>query len=765
MTPKVILKRDGREAVFDTQRIVKAITKAVKASNAKVEPQVVEETAQKVAEELSVKDRPTVEECQDLVEKHLMLRGLTDVAKEYIIYREKRSRVRERDTVLMKTIGDITLKDSSEMDLKRENANIDSDTSMGTMLRYGSETSKRFYLLNMISERFAEAHKQGDIHIHDMDFAGIGTATCCYIDLGELFKKPFSTGHGTIRPPKTIRSMAALTCIVIQSNQNEQHGGQAVPQFDRYLAEGVRRSYNKTLLKNIIRLAELLDAQPLTIAAITGTERPTLSSSKEQEVAYISEVTNLLGATHRRTVERVVKDSKDDVRDETYQAMEALVHNLNSMHSRAGAQVPFSSINYGTDISEEGRLVIKGILKALDEGLGGHETPIFPIHVFKVKDGVSGKPGDKNYDLYQEACRITGRRLYPNLLFLDAPHNLQFYNPNDPDTEVSAMGCRTRTIGNVYDPTRQVSVRRGNLSFTTINLPRLAIKADHDIERFFRLLDEMLELSVDQITERFGIQANKRVKNFPFLMGQGLWMDSEKLKSNDKIGEVLKHGTLSIGFIGLAETLTALIGKHHGESKEAQQLGLQIVSHMREYLDRVSQERKMNYTCLATPAEGLSGRFTKMDREKYGVIPGVTDREYYTNSFHVPVHHPISIFDKIDIEAPYHTLTNGGHISYVELDGDLSQNPEAVMEIAQYMKKAGIGYGSINHPVDEDHECGYIGIIGDECPKCHRVETPNEPFTRIRRVTGYLGYLDKFNDAKRAEEASRLKHNRTPYTE
>lgn len=445
----------------------------------------------------------------------------------------------------------------------------------------------------------------------------------------------------------------------------------------------------------------------------------------------------------------------------TYQAMEALVHNLNTMNSRAGAQIPFSSINYGTDTSPEGRMVIKNVLLATEAGLGNGETPIFPIHIFKVKDGLNYNEGDPNYDLFKLACRVSAKRLFPNFSFIDAPYNLQYYKPGDYNTEIAYMGCRTRVIGNVYDPTREIVTGRGNLSFTSINLPRLGILAGGDIVKFFEMLEDRMNLVIDQLLYRFKIQSQKKVKNYPFLMGQGIWIDSEKLNPNDTIGEVLKHGTLSVGFIGLAECLKALIGVHHGESKEAQELGLRIIGRMRARMDEESKKTGLNFSLLATPAEGLSGRFVKIDRKKFGKIEGVTDREYYTNSFHIPVYFPINAFRKIKLEAPYHALTNAGHISYVELDGDPLQNLEAFEQIIRCMKESGIGYGSINHPVDRDPCCGYTGIIGDVCPKCGRSDHgDNTRFERIRRITGYLvGTVDRFNNGKRAEERDRVKHS------
>ena len=421
----------------------------------------------------------------------------------------------------------------------------------------------------------------------------------------------------------------------------------------------------------------------------------------------------------------------------TYQAMEALVHNLNTMHSRAGAQIPFSSLNYGTDVSPEGRLVIRNLLLATEAGLGNGETAIFPIHIFKVKEGVNFNPGDPNYDLFKLACKVSAERLFPNFSFIDAPFNLKYYKTGHPETEATYMGCRTRVVGNVYDPSREIVNGRGNLSFTSINLPRLAIKANHNIDFFFEQLDQQLNLVIDQLNHRFKIQCGKKVKNFPFLMGQGIWIDSEHLGPEDTIGEVLKHGTLTAGFIGLAECLTALIGKHHGESQAAQNLGLEIIGCMRKRMDEESAKTGLNYTLIATPAEGLSGRFVRLDRQRYGSIPGVTDREYYTNSFHIPVWFPISAYEKLRLEAPYHALTNAGHISYIELDGDPVKNLDAFESVVRFMKEVGIGYGSINHPLDRDPVCGYTGIIDDVCPRCGRHEGEAIELEKLQKLGLY----------------------------
>ena len=602
-----------------------------------------------------------------------------------------------------------------------------------------------------------------------MDFLTL-TTTCCQIDLIQLFQHGFSTGHGFLREPNDISSYSALACIAIQSNQNDQHGGQSVPNFDYAMAGGVKKTYRKRYLQNVARALELLtdieepQAFVKSYAAAIQQETgliPCLANNNGYQEAEAQKLSERLTADQIATIQAFAKkNAYRETNRATYQAMEALIHNLNTMNSRAGAQTPFSSINYGTDTTPEGRMVIENVLLAEEAGLGNGETPIFPIHIFKVKEGVNYNKEDPNYDMFKLACRVSAKRLFPNFAFLDAPYNLQYYKPGDYRTEIAYMGCRTRVIGNEYDPTREIVTGRGNLSFTSINLPRLAIKANGDIDKFFTLLNNMMDLTIEQLTDRFAIQCQKKVRNYPFLMGQGVWLDSEGLGPDDSVAEVLKHGTLSVGFIGLAETLKALIGKHHGESAEAQELGLKIIQTMRDRTDLESKKTGLNFSVLATPAEGLSGRFVRMDRERYGVIPGVTDRDYYTNSFHVPVYYPIRAVDKIRLEAPYHALTNGGHISYVEMDGDPVQNVAAFEKVIRCMKEAGIGYGSVNHPVDRDPCCGFTGIIGDSCPQCGRTEHSGDVgFERIRRITGYLvGTLDRFNDAKRAEEHDRVKH-------
>ena len=767
-----IIKRDGRKVTFNIDKMANAIFKAAQSVGGS-DYQESMDIACRITESMDENFRgtiPTVEQVQDIVEKTLIEEGHAKTAKAYILYRYERTRAREMKSSLMKVFKDLTFKSAKDSDIKRENANIDGDTAMGTMLKYGSVSAKEFYEMYVLEREHAKAHEKGYIHIHDLDFLTL-TTTCCQIDLIKLFKNGFSTGHGFLREPNDIASYSALACIAIQSNQNDQHGGQSVPNFDYAMAVGVRKTYKNRYVQNVARCLELFGisdnaaetAKKIAdeIKADTGLV-PVLSGENGYQKAEFEKLTILTDAENARKIQEFSSSAAfRETNRATYQAMEALIHNLNTMNSRAGAQTPFSSINYGTDTSPEGRMVIKNILLANEAGLGNGETPIFPIHIFKIKEGVNYNKEDPNYDLFKLACRVSAKRLFPNFSFIDAPFNLPYYKEGDYNTEVAYMGCRTRVIGNVYDKSREIVTGRGNLSFTSINLPRLAIKSKGDLTKFYELLDKYMDLSIDQLMARYKIQAQKTVKNFPFLMGQGVWIDSEKLRENDTVGEVLKHGTMSVGFIGLAETLVALTGKHHGEDENSRKLGLEIITRMRKRLDEECEKTGLNFTLLATPAEGLSGRFVKMDAKKYGIIKGVTDREYYTNSFHVPVYYHISAFDKIKIEAPYHALTNAGHISYVELDGDPLQNLSAFEKVVRCMKESGIGYGSINHPVDRDPVCGYTGIIGDTCPKCGRTEAEHmRNFERIRRITGYLvGTVDRFNNAKQAEVRDRVKHS------
>lgn len=743
-----IIKRDGRQSAFELDKITNAIFQAAQASGGH-DYQMAETLARQVEQNLEQAlsgENPTVEQIQDEVERVLVETGHARTAKRYILYRNERTRVREMNTRLMKVYEDLTFKSSLENNVKRENANIDGDTAMGTMLKYGSEGAKQFYEMFILDPEHARAHREGDIHIHDLDFLTL-TTTCCQIDLLKLFQGGFSTGHGFLREPNDIRSYSALACIALQSNQNDQHGGQSIPNFDYSMAPGVKKTFRRAFTDNLTKAIEIYleqeDGELLSKSIVKNAERETGEIAVFADGNGFDEAVERLLCDHtdERTAAKIMRFTRKyavkETRRNTYQAMEALVHNLNTMHSRAGAQVPFTSLNYGTDTSPEGRLVMECLMKATEAGLGNGETSIFPIHIFKVKEGINYNPGEPNYDLFKLAMRVSAKRMFPNFSFLDAPFNAQYYKPGHPETEATYMGCRTRVVGNVFDPTREIVNGRGNLSFTSINLPRIAILSKGDIDWFFEDLDRKIDLVIDQLLARLRIQSQKKVRNYPFLMGQGVWIDSEKLGPDDSVGEVLGHGSLTCGFIGLAETLKALIGVHHGESNEAQELGLKIVSHMRERMDQAAQQYHLNFTLIATPAEGLSGRFVRMDRARFGEIPGVTDREYYTNSFHVPVYYPISAFEKIRREAPYHALTNGGHISYIELDGDPTQNLEAFETVVRAMKEAGMGYGAINHPIDRDPICGYTGIIGDVCPRCGRREGEGVPLEKLQKLGMY----------------------------
>ena len=745
-----VIKRDGTEVPFEASKIEDAICKAAVACglNDEVSRSVARDVTCKVEDQLELvrADRADIESIQDLVESSLIESGYGAVAKAYILYRQKRTDVRESRSHMMKTMFDLTFRDAVESDNQRENANIDADSSMGTMLKYGSEIAKEYYLKEIINPKFAQAHREGRIHIHDLDFFAL-TTTCTQIDLGKLFEKGFHTGHGYIRTPNSIGSYASLACIVIQANQSDQHGGQSIPAFDYYMAPGVAKTFRTTFLEygklegivtpeNIREIEETFNdriAQGVTVLDRTTQlviRSKVLAGDDGKEMRFV----------------RVWLAAMEKTRKATYQAMEALIHNLNTMNSRAGAQVPFSSINYGTGTSPEQRMVTRECLRALDAGLGNGETSIFPIHIYKVKDGVNAKLGDPNYDLFQLACRVSAKRLFPNFEFLDAPFNLEFYKEGAPDTEVATMGCRTRVMANINGPS--TTSGRGTLSFTTINLPRLAIEASNEANPgngdgatagavyalFMHKLDETLDLVIGQLLERFEIQAERHVYNYPFLMGQGVWMDSDKLKREDTVRDVIKHGTLGIGFIGLAEAMKAIFGKNHAESKEVWDHAYKVVERIRNLSDQATKAYHLNFSVIATPAEGLSGRFVRIDRKEFGEIEGVTDRPYYTNSFHVPVYEQVGVFRKIDLEAPFHALCNGGHITYVELDGDVSKNPEAFEEIITYMRHAGIGYGSINHAVDYDPVCGYTGIINDVCPRCGRREGEGIELSRLEEL-------------------------------
>lgn len=752
----MVIKRNGKKVPFDETKIALAIKKgfdSVELDNGEDEKlrkydskdiqKVYQAVLKKIEKAAKETDKFQIEQIQDFIEDELSSKGYEDVYKSFSEYRERRAQSRQsffddkKTHKFLKSLENLGLKSANEEDAKRENANIDGNSPMGTMLQYGSTVSREFAKAYLMKPEFAKMHDEGEIHIHDMDFLAMGTTTCCQIDLSRLFKNGFDTGHGYVRPPQDISTYSSLAAIVIQANQNDQHGGQSIPALDYYLAPGVLKTFKKQFKQTIYDFLDLdgfigvinIDRIIREIDKIESIEVNLEEFSDYQKGSdRIKEIFKLASEKALQKTDRA-----------TQQAMEAFVHNLNTMHSRAGAQVPFSSVNFGTDTSPEGRMVIKNLLLATDRGLGNGETPIFPVSIFKVKEGVNYNKEDSNYDLFRLACKVSAKRLFPNFAFVDAPFNLQFYKPGDVNTEIAYMGCRTRVLADVTSPDNQVVTGRGNLSFTTINLPRLGIKYGialkerdkADMKGFYNELGEIMDKVRDQLLERFEVQCGKHSYNFPFLLGQGVWTNGEKLKPTDRLRKVWKHGSLSTGFIGLAECLKALTGEHHGESKASQKLGLEIIKFMRNRCDENSAKYNLNFTCLATPAEGLSGRFTSIDKAIYGKIKGVTDREYYTNSFHVPVYYNISITDKIKTEAPYHELTNGGHISYIELDGDVASNVDAFEKVIRIMKEAGIGYGAINHPVDRDPVCGYVGVINDVCPGCGRHEFEGVPIEQI----------------------------------
>jgi len=740
-----VVKRDGKVVSFNDTKIAIAISKGFVNSRSatsyteddhnKIFTKVIEEINKRYPKDGQV----PIEVIQDIIEEELKSLGYVDIYDSFSSYRTRRSESRKafqnRQHKLMKAIESLSLKTAIEEDSKRDNANVDGNTAMGTMLQYGSTLAREFAKSYIMSPRIASAHDDGEIYIHDMDFMPMGTTTCCQINLDKLFSRGFSTGHGHLRPPKGISTYAALAAIAIQSNQNDQHGGQSIPAFDFYMAPGVLQTFKKMFKQAVKEYIDLLEiTKEIDFDKfVKKVDELTTMDVDIKTFKEFYEKDKQLEKSIKKAYDMAIKKTDR----ETFKAMEAFVHNLNTMHSRAGAQVPFSSINFGTDISYEGRMVIKNYLYALDSGLGKGETPIFPISIFKVKEDINYFEKDPNYDLFKLACKVSAKRLFPNFSFIDSPFNLQYYKKGDPNSEVAYMGCRTRVMGNTANPDKEIATGRGNASFTSINLVRIGIKhgiatnKEPNMEEFYKEVDEKIDLVKDQLLERFKIQCSKKVYNFPFLLGQGLFVDSDGLGPEDDITPVLRNCSLGVGFIGLAECLTALIGSHHGETEEARKLGLEIVSHMRERLDNISKQYKLNFTLLATPAEGLSGKFVAIDRSIYGTMPGITDKEYYTNSYHVPVRYNISATEKIKIEGPYHALTNGGHITYIELDGDTANNLEAFEKIVRCMHDNKIGYGAINHPVDRDPVCGYTGVIGDVCPGCGRHESEGIPVEQV----------------------------------
>ena len=731
---QLVEKRDGRVVGYNEEKIKAAIRKAMLTTEMGEDEALIAKIADRVG--MSGDERMTVEAIQDRVEIELMKSSRKDVAKRYIAYRDQRSiarRAKTRDMFL-------EIIEAKNNDITRENANMNTDSPAGMMMKFASETTKPFVDDYLLSPEVKQAVKNNYIHIHDKDYYPTKSLTCVQHPLDRILEHGFIAGHGESRPAKRIETASVIACISLETAQNEMHGGQAIPAFDFYLAPFVRKSY----IEEIKNMEE-----------ISGSD---LSKYYDAEVEdYIRrDLTGLEGE------ERLIQHAMNKTVDRVHQAMEAFIHNMNTIHSRGGNQVVFSSINYGTDTSAEGRCVIRELLHSTYEGVGNGATAIFPIQILKKNRGVSYLPEDRNYDLYQLACKVTARRFFPNFLNLDATFNQdKDWDPADPKRyihEVATMGCRTRVFENRFGP--KTSIGRGNLSFTTINIVRLAIEVmgmqdkEERIERFFQKLDEVLDIAARQLDERFNFQKTALAKQFPLVMS-ALWNGADKLKGNDTIESVINQGTLGIGFIGLAETLIALTGKHHGESEEAQQLGLRIVGHMRSRVNEYSEKYQHNYSVLATPAEGLSGRFTRKDRKTFGIIPGVTDKEYYTNSNHVPVYYHCSPRHKAKIEAPYHELTTGGHIFYVEIDGDATHNEEAIRQIVDMMDKYNMGYGSVNHNRNHCPNCGYENAVKDQecCPKC------GARFETIQRITGYLvGTTDRWNSGKLAELHDRVVH-------
>ena len=733
---QTVKKRDGRIVGFNEQKIAAAIRKAMLATEEGEDEALIGQ----IADRISVKGKPqmTVEAIQDMVENELMKSSRKDVAKAYIKYRNARSIARKAKTTDI-FLEIINIKNN---DVTRENANMNADTPAGMMMKFASETTKPFVDDYLLSEDARDAVKNNYLHIHDKDYYPTKSLTCIQHPLDRILKYGFQAGHGESRPAKRIETASILGCISMVTVQNEMHGGQAIPAFDFYLAPFVRASYIEE-----VKVLEDLNAEDYS----------------ELYNAPIDDYLNIpLAGFEGR--ERIKQHAINKTVGRVHQAMEAFIHNMNTIHSRGGNQVVFSSINYGTDTSAEGRCVIREILKSTYEGVGNGETAIFPIQIWKKKRGISYLPTDRNYDLYQYACKVTARRFFPNFINLDAPFNQnENWKADDPERfkwECATMGCRTRVFENRFGP--KTSIGRGNLSFSTINIVKLAIECmgieneEERIDAFFAKLDNMLQITAQQLHDRFEFQKTAFAKQFPLLM-KGLWLGSENLKPNDTIASVINQGTLGIGFIGLAECLVALVGKHHGESEKAQKLGLKIVSYMRDRANEYSEQYQHNYSILGTPAEGLSGRFTKNDRKKFGSLPGITDREYYTNSNHVPVYYHCTALHKAQVEAPYHDLTRGGHIFYVEIDGDATHNPEAVMRIVDMMDKYNIGYGSVNHTRNRCMDCGYENADKhlEVCPKCGSTN-----IDRLQRITGYLvGTTDRWNKAKLSELNDRVIHD------
>lgn len=792
LTEICIIKRDGKRENFSPSKITNAISKAFNATGIAHQEELIDEITQRVINHF---ENPTigVEEIQDLVETELM-KVQPEVAKKYIIYRQWRNTERDRKTQIKHIMDGIVAIDKNDVNLS--NANMSSHTPAGQMMTFASEITKDYTYKYLLPKQYAEAHQLGDIHIHDLDYYPTKTTTCIQYDLDDLFERGFHTKNGSIRTPQSIQSYATLATIIFQTNQNEQHGGQAIPAFDFFMAKGVLKSFQKVVVSSISFYFDMkgMEVDEAKLQALVKQHVASIAPSEDEKkillAAFADQQINLTADE----LEHILKKAYSQVRKDTHQAMEGFIHNLNTMHSRGGNQVVFSSINYGTDTSAEGRMVIEELLKATIEGLGTRgEVPVFPIQIFKIKDGVSYSEADykqamedfdaamegkvefeaPNFDLFLKACRTTAKALFPNFMFLDTPFNQhEKWDASDPKRyryELATMGCRTRVFENLNG--EKTSLGRGNLSFTTMNLPRLAIEArikaesmsdcqsQDAIERlakeiFISSVHDMAVFIAEQLYTRYQYQRTALARQFPFMMSNNVWKGGGNLNPNDEVGDVLNQGTLGIGFIGGHNAMVALYGQGHGHCQKAWDTLYEAVEEMNHVADEFKQKYHLNYSVLATPAEGLSGRFTRMDRRKYGVIPGVTDRDYYVNSFHVDVKEPITIVEKIKCEASFHALTRGGHITYVELDGEAQKNVKAIAKIVKVMHDEGIGYGSINHPVDTCHNCGYKGVIYDKCPICN-----SENILRMRRITGYLtGDLNSWNSAKRAEERDRVKH-------
>ena len=793
-----ILKRDGSQQPYDGEKIRSAVDKAFRAAGLVDEEGYALRIESLIQTELCHRNaQVAVEEIQDRVEAELMNLA-PQVAKKYIIYREWRTVQREKRTTLKRTMDGIVSIEKNDINLG--NANMSAYTPSGQMMTFASEVTKDYAMKYLLSAPFARAHAAGDIHIHDLDYYPTKTATCVQYDLADLFERGFHTKNGSIRTPQNIQSYATLATIVFQTNQNEEHGGQAIPAFDFFMAPGVRKTFIRQLADRLLYAHSLLSGRSLTdeerkafVEALRGLEPPLAHTDAAAEAlaAGLERIGCQLPAT---AVRLALEEAYQRTKRETHQAMEGFVHNLNTMHSRGGNQVVFSSVNYGTDTSEEGRMVIRELLAATVEGLGQGEVPIFPIQIFKVKEGVNYSEADyakaqadfagalagkytfetPNFDLLLLACKTTSHALFPNFVFLDTPFNQhELWRADDPKRylhEIATMGCRTRVFENVCGP--KTSVGRGNLSFTTMNLPRLAIEASRRAQRelptapveqqqerarvlFLESVREMATFIGDQLHERYLYQRSALARQFPFMMGNDVWKGGAALAPQDEVGSVFDSGTLGIGFIGGHNAMMALYGEGHGRSDRSWQTLYDAVQVINEVVREYKQKYHLNYSVLATPAEGLSGRFTRMDRKRYGIIPGVNDLDYYVNSFHVDVREEIGMHDKIRREAPFHAITLGGHISYIELDGEAKKNVSVILKLVKTMKDTGIGYGSINHPVDTCQDCGYRGIIYDKCPVC-----TSDRIARLRRITGYLtGSLESWNSAKQAEEHDRVKHH------